>query len=68
MPSGWINHAASAGSNTIAASMFTRNMKVSMMPMSAWNFSGENTQVATPIASVIPVKMMLAPVTRSVRT
>ncbi len=26
--------------------MFTRNMKVSISPMSAWNFSGENTQVA----------------------
>src|SRR5262249_46323804 len=67
IPSGWISQAASAGSNRIAANMFTRNMKVSMMPMSAWNFSGENTQVATPIASVMPVKMMLAPVTRSVR-
>ena len=46
--------------------MFTKNMKVSMMPMSAWNCSGENTQVITPIASVMPVKMMLAPVTRMV--
>ncbi len=47
-----MNQAPSAGINKIAASMFTRNMNVSMMPMSAWNFSGENTQVATPIARV----------------
>lgn len=65
---GCASHAASAGKRMIAASMFTRNMKVSMMPMSAWNFSGENSQVATPIASVMPVKMMLAPVTCSVRS
>ena len=65
---GRMNHAARAGSSTIAPSMFTRNMNVSMMPMSAWNFSGENTQVATPMASVMPVKMMLAPVTCSVRS
>jgi hypothetical protein len=36
--------AASKGSRGIAPSMFTRNMKVSMMPMSAWNFSGENRE------------------------
>src|SRR6185503_16222362 len=59
---------ASAGSSTIAASMFTRNMNVSITPMSAWNFNGENTHVATPMASVMPVKMMLEPVTRSVRS
>ena len=63
-----MNQAARAGSSTIAPSMFTRNMNVSMMPMSAWNFSGENTQVATPMARVMPVKMMLAPVTCSVRS
>ena len=39
----------------MAASMFTRNMNVSMMPISAWNFSGENTQVATPMASKRPL-------------
>ena len=32
---GRISQAASAGSRMIAASMFTRNMKVSMTPMSA---------------------------------
>jgi hypothetical protein len=37
-----MSQAASAGSRMIAASMFTRNMKVSVMPMSAWNLSGEN--------------------------
>ena len=58
----------SAGRKMIAATMFTMNMKVSITPMSAWNLSGENTQVATPIASVMPVKMMLAPVTRIVRS
>jgi hypothetical protein len=45
--------------------MLTRNMKVSIRPTSAWNLSGENTQVATPIASVTPVKKIAAPVTRS---
>jgi hypothetical protein len=45
----------SAGRNTIAASMLTTNMKVSITPMSAWNFSSENTQVPTPTASVSAV-------------
>ncbi len=36
-----------------------------MRPTSAWNLSGENTQVATPIASVMPVKKIAAPVTCS---
>src|SRR4029077_2122707 len=63
---GRTNQAASAGSRMMAPSMFTKNMKVSMIPMSAWNCSGENTQVTTPMASVMPVKMMLAPVTRMV--
>ena len=52
------SHAPSAGNSSIAPSMFTRNMKVSIRPTSAWNLSGENTQVATPIASVTPVKKM----------
>ena len=56
-PFGLTSHAASAGSSRIAPSMFTTNRNVSMMPMSAWNLSGENTQVTTPIASVMPVKM-----------
>jgi len=63
-----MSHAANAGNNTIAPIMFTMNMKVSITPISAWNLSGENTQVTTPIPSVMPVKMMLAPVTRIVRT
>ena len=46
--------------------MFTTKRNVSRMPTSAWNLSGENTHVTTPIASVMPVKMTLAPVTRSV--
>jgi hypothetical protein len=50
----------------MAPSMFTKNMNVSMMPISAWNCSGENTHVTTPMARVMPVKMMLAPVTRMV--
>ena len=37
------------GSNTMAPSMFTRNMNVSRMPMSAWNLSGAKIHVPTPI-------------------
>jgi hypothetical protein len=37
-----MSQAAGAGSKMIAASMFTMNMRVSMMPMSAWNLSGES--------------------------
>ncbi len=47
----------------MAPSMFTTNMKVSIRPTSAWNCSGEKVQVATPIASVTPVKKIAAPVT-----
>jgi len=44
--------------------MFQRNMKVSRMPMSAWNLMGENAQVTTPRrqrraatrATTLPVK------------
>ena len=53
---------ARAGSNRMAPSMLTRNMKVSRIPMSAWNLSGEKIQVATPIASVTPVKTTPLPV------
>ena len=63
--SAFSSQAPSAGSSSIAPSMFTRNMNVSIRPTSAWNLSGENTQVATPIASVTPVKKIAAPVTRS---
>jgi len=45
----------SAGRNTIAASMLTTNMKVSMTPMSAWNLRSENIHIATPAASVSAV-------------
>src|SRR5262245_32422465 len=37
----------SAGRKMMAAIMLTMNMKVSITPMSAWNFSAENTQVPT---------------------
>ena len=37
-------------------------MKVSSTPMSAWNLSGENIQVATPMASVRPVNSTPLPV------
>ena len=46
--------------------MFHRNMKVSSMPMSAWNLIGDQIQVATPIASIAPVRPTAAPVLRSV--
>jgi len=42
----------SAGRKMIAANMFIRNMKVSMMPMSAWNFRSDQIHSATPTASV----------------
>ncbi len=45
--------------------MFQTNMKASSMPMSAWNLIGENTQVATPTASVRPVSMTMRPVNSS---
>ncbi len=44
-----------AGIRTTAPIMFMMNMKVSISPMSAWNFSSENTQVPTPAASVSAV-------------
>ena len=39
----------------MAATIFTTNMKVSMMPMSAWNFRSEKIHIATPTASVSAV-------------
>ena len=36
--------------STSAPIMFHTNMKVSRMPMSAWNLMGENAQVMTPAA------------------
>ncbi|MCY1563355.1 hypothetical protein D9M68_1009180 [compost metagenome] len=38
------------------------NSNTSRRPMSAWNFSAENDQVATPIARVMPVKATEVPV------
>ncbi|MNR51169.1 hypothetical protein D3C85_1708010 [compost metagenome] len=58
---------ASAGSNTNAPTMFQTNMKASSTPMSAWNLIGENVQVATPIARVIPVSITTLPVDTSAR-
>jgi hypothetical protein len=57
---------AKAGSNKIAPNMFMRNMNVSRMPMSAWNWSGEKIQVATPMASAQPVKITPNPEIASV--
>ena len=50
----------------MAPNIFTRNMNVNSMPISAWNLSGEKIQVTTPMANVIPVKMTPAPVICSV--
>ena len=44
-----------AGRKMIAATIFTTNMKVSMMPMSAWNFRSEKIHIATPTARVSAV-------------
>src|SRR5690606_19317322 len=59
---GLIRKRARAGSSHIAPTMFQRNMKVSIKPMSAWNLIAEKTQVKTPIARQIPVKMTALPV------
>ena len=56
---------AIAGSRNTAPSMFTKNIKASKMPMSAWNFSAENAQVPTPIDMVTPVKTAAVPRWRS---
>jgi hypothetical protein len=56
----------SAGNRRMAPNIFTRNMKVNSMPMSAWNLSGEKIHVTTPIANVTPVKMTPDPVICSV--
>ena len=46
---------ARLGSRMRAPSMFPRNMKVSRVPMSAWNFRAEKIQVLVPMARVSPV-------------
>ncbi|MOA68507.1 hypothetical protein D3C78_1961580 [compost metagenome] len=42
--------------------MFHRNSSTSSRPMSAWNLSSENDQVATPSARVMPVNATEVPV------
>lgn len=42
--------------------MFHRNMKVSSMPMSAWNLMGDQTQATTPAARVMPTSPTTRPV------
>ena len=58
---------ANAGNTVIAISMLSMNMKASSRPMSAWNLSGEKTQVATPTDSVIAVNTVAMPVSDSAR-
>jgi len=41
----------SAGTSTIAPTMFRKNMKVSRMPMSAWNSIGEKAQVTPTVGA-----------------
>ena len=47
--------------------MFDTNMKVSRMPMSAWNSIGEKIQVTTLAASVTPTSATTLPVNCSAR-
>ncbi|VVN11886.1 hypothetical protein PS645_03834 [Pseudomonas fluorescens] len=47
--------------------MFQTNMNASSTPMSAWNLMGEKIQVATPMASVMPVSITTLPVDTSAR-
>src|SRR5690606_10967062 len=64
--SGRIRKRARAGSSHRAPNMFHRNMKVSRIPISAWNLIAEKIQVTTPMASVKPVKVTALPVVFSV--
>ncbi len=56
---------SSAGISNSAPSMLARNMKLSRMPMSAWNFSAEKIQVPTPTDRVTAVNSTAVPVVRS---
>ncbi|MNG35533.1 hypothetical protein D3C84_1222960 [compost metagenome] len=56
-----MNQAASAGSRKIAPSTLTRNMNDSSTPMSAWNLSGANAQVQTPMDMVKAVNTAAVP-------
>ena len=49
----------------MAMIMLIMNMKVSKMPMSAWNLRSENDHVATPTDKVMAVKMVATPTSRS---
>ncbi|MNR56695.1 hypothetical protein D3C85_1773180 [compost metagenome] len=49
----------------MAMTMLNMNMKASSLPMSAWNLSSENDQVATPMARVMAVKMVATPTSSS---
>ncbi|MNN84896.1 hypothetical protein D3C81_2021080 [compost metagenome] len=53
-----------AGSRVMAISMLVMNMKVSSRPMSAWNFSAEKDQVATPTDKVMAVNTVATPTSR----
>ncbi|MCY1462214.1 hypothetical protein D9M71_799620 [compost metagenome] len=56
---------AKAGNRISAPSMFTTNINARRMPISAWNLIGENAQVATAIARVMPVSITTFPVKSS---
>ena len=45
----------------MANTMFIRNMNISRMPMSAWNWSAEKAHVPTPTESVRPVNTTALP-------
>ncbi|MNJ79709.1 hypothetical protein D3C77_778150 [compost metagenome] len=51
-----------AGIRISAPNMFQMNMKVSRMPMSAWNLIGDQTHVPTATAMVIPIRATTLPV------
>ena len=55
-------NAARAGRRITAPSILNKNIKVSNIPMSAWNWSADINQVLTPMASVNPVKKTALPV------
>ena len=49
-----------AGSNTMAANIFSRNINVSKIPISIWNLSAEKTK-CSPMPKVNPVKITAPP-------
>jgi hypothetical protein len=52
----------SAGIRTNAPTIFQRNMKVSKIPISAWNLIGDHAQVTTAAANVTPMSAITFPV------